>query len=152
MVKRSSLAVAGVLSLVSVTYAHEPSASAEQGDLIRAGRAIYQQNCASCHGVHGEGEPNWQHPDALGEMPAPPHNAKGHTWKHSDDMLYRLVHDGWRDPFNKTTRLTMPPFGAKLTALEIRSVIEYLKTMWTPEQRDFQRAESRQSPFPPEAR
>ena len=30
--------------------------------------------------------------------------------------------------------------------------IEYLKTMWTPEQRAFQREESRRAPFPPEAR
>ncbi|MBS2132250.1 cytochrome c (plasmid) [Burkholderia thailandensis] len=152
MVKRVPLALAGVLSLVSVTHAGEPSAPARQVDLIRSGRAVYQQYCASCHGVHGEGAPNWQQPDALGEMPPPPHDAKGHTWKHGDGMLYRLVHDGWRDPFNKTTRLTMPSFGAKLTPLEIRSVIEYIKTMWTPEQRAFQRAESRRSPFPPDAR
>ena len=66
----------------------------------------------------------------------------------SRDVTRTLRHD----LFNKTERLTMPPFGATLTPIEIRSVIEYLKTMWTPEQRAFQRSESRDASFPPEAR
>jgi len=39
---------------------------------------------------------------------------------------------GWRDPYNKTQRLTMPAFGQTLAPGEIHDVIEYLKTMWTP--------------------
>ncbi|KDP87220.1 hypothetical protein CF70_002940 [Cupriavidus sp. SK-3] len=66
-------------------------------------------------------------------------------------MLYRIVKNGWRDPYNKTERLTMPAFAQALSPAEIRDVIEYLKTMWTPEQRRFQREESEQGPFPPEA-
>lgn len=119
---------------------------------MRIGRAIYQQYCAACHGARGEGAPHWQHPDALGEMPPPPHNSAGHTWKHADGMLYQLVHDGWRDPFNKTSRLTMPAFRQTLTPVEIRSVIDYIKTMWTPAQRRFQQRESRHAPFPQQAR
>jgi len=67
-------------------------------------------------------------------------------------MLYRVVEKGWRDPFNRTERLTMPAFGGILSPPEIGAVIDYLKTMWTPEQREFQREESRGNPFPPEAR
>ena len=67
-------------------------------------------------------------------------------------MLYRIVKSGWRDPFNKTRRPTMPAFGRTLSAREMRDVVEYLKTMWTPEQKAFQKEESRQAPFPPEAR
>ncbi|TAM53913.1 MAG: cytochrome c [Paraburkholderia sp.] len=151
MIKPSHATVIGLFSLASWAHASTTPVLARSLDPTMAGRAIYQQNCASCHGVRGEGAPNWQRLDALGEMPAPPHNANGHTWKHGDGMLYRLVHDGWRDPFDKTSRLTMPPFGSKLTPLQIRDVIEYLKTMWTPEQRAFQRVESRRKPFPPEA-
>lgn len=83
-------------------------------------------------------------------MPAPPHDAKGHTWKHSDAMLHRIVMQGWRDPFNKTSRLTMPAFSPILSPKEARSVITYLKTLWTPEQRRFQREESKKGSFPPE--
>ncbi|MEQ8229290.1 MAG: cytochrome c [Rhodospirillales bacterium] len=105
---------------------------------VEAGRKIYQEYCASCHGARGEGQPNWETPNAQGELPAPPHNAEGHTWKHSDAMLYRMVSEGWRDPFNKTRHLTMPAFQDQLSSDEIRDVITYLKTLWTPEQRQFQ--------------
>ena len=113
-----------------------------------AGRGVYAKHCASCHGARAEGAPNWEQPDAQGELPAPPHDAEGHTWKHSDAMLYRIVMHGWRDPFNRTERLTMPGFSGILSPREVRAVITYLKTLWTPEQRRFQREESRNQPFP----
>ena len=105
---------------------------------VVAGRIVYQKYCASCHGARGEGEANWETLNAQGELPSPPHDAEGHTWKHSDEMLYRMVSEGWRDPFNKTQRLTMPGFASQLSPQEIREVITYLKTLWTPEQREFQ--------------
>jgi mono/diheme cytochrome c family protein len=116
--------------------------------LVKSGAAIYRQSCASCHGARGEGAAAWDVPDKLGELPAPPHDAKGHTWKHSDAMLYRIVQDGWRDAFNKTDRLTMPPFNGQLSHTETIAVITYLKTLWTPKQRQFQWEESRRQPFP----
>ena len=118
---------------------------------IRAGRQVYEAQCASCHGVHGEGMPKWEEPNVQGELPAPPHDPSGHTWKHADGMLYRMVKNGWRDPFNKTRHLTMPAFSQTLSPTQIRAVIEYLKTLWTPEQRRFQRDESARNPYPPEA-
>lgn len=118
----------------------------------QAGQRIYAAQCAACHGAMAEGQPAWDRPGPNGELPAPPHNREGHTWKHSDAMLYRIVHDGWRDPFNKTRTLTMPAFGQALKPAEIRLVLDYLKTLWTPEQRRFQREESRNAPYPPEAR
>ena len=117
-------------------------------ELVEAGRSVYAKHCASCHGVRAEGAPNWEQPDAQGELPAPPHDASGHTWKHSDAMLYRIVMQGWRDPFNKTGRLTMPGFSGVLSPKEARAVITCLKTLWTPEQRRFQTEESRNQPFP----
>ncbi|MHB8494740.1 MAG: c-type cytochrome [Casimicrobiaceae bacterium] len=116
---------------------------------VEAGRAIYRHSCASCHGDRGQGARGWQKPDAQGELPAPPHDRTGHTWKHSDAMLYRLVQDGWRDPFNKTRRLTMPAFKGQLTRDETVAVIAYLKTLWTRRERAFQREESAHQPFPP---
>lgn len=126
--------------------------SARAGEAgVELGRHLYAAQCASCHGAHGEGAPDWREPDAHGEMPPPPHDHTGHTWKHADGMLYRIIHDGWRDPFNKTQRLTMPAFRQILAPREIRTVIDYLKTLWSPEQRRFQADESRKAPFPPEA-
>lgn len=82
-------------------------------------------------------------------MPPPPHGPQGHTWKHADAMLYRIISNGWRDPFNKTDRLTMPAFKDTLSPEEIRSVVTYLKTLWTPKQRRFQREESEGQPLHP---
>ena len=41
-------------------------------------------------------------------------------------MLYRLVQQGWRDPFNKTPRLTMPPLKGQLSREQTIAVIDYL--------------------------
>ncbi|SFR44297.1 Cytochrome c, mono-and diheme variants [Marinobacter daqiaonensis] len=114
-------------------------------DLIE-GQRIYEQYCAACHGLQGEGAANWQKPDEKGEMPAPPHDESGHTWRHSDAMLFRMIAEGWRHPFNKSDRLTMPAFRDILTDEEIRAVIDYLRTFWTGEQRLYQQTESQDMP------
>lgn len=108
-----------------------------------SGAAVYQEYCASCHGAKGEGAPNWKRPDENGELPAPPHDATGHSWRHSDAELFEMIAKGWRDPFNKTERLTMPPFSEQLSAQQIEDVIVYLKTLWTDDQRQFQVEENR---------
>jgi len=109
---------------------------------VAQGQQIYQQYCAACHGQQAEGAANWKKPDEKGEMPPPPHDETGHTWRHSDAMLFKMIAKGWRHPFNKTDRLTMPAFEDALTEQEIQSVIEYLKTLWTDEQREYQATES----------
>lgn len=112
------------------------------------GRAVYEAYCAGCHGLSGQGQTDWNRKNQQGELPAPPHGPEGHTWKHSDRMLYNLVAEGWRDPWNDTERKTMPAFQTVLTPSEIRSVVNYLKTLWTPEQREHQENESLKAPFP----
>ena len=133
---RSLVTCYGVALAVFTATAHGSDSPGNQSS-ADAGRRIYAAECAACHGPRGEGQPDWVRPNAAGEMPAPPHDQEGHTWKHSDAMLYHVVKHGWRDPYNKTERLTMPAFG---------------KTLWTPEQRNFQMEESEQTAFPSEAR
>lgn len=152
---RNRLLAAVIGLLGAATQAHAAggagAASPNQQE-IDTGRLIYQQQCAACHGVKGEGKPGWEKRDALGELLPPPHDPTGHTWKHADAMLYKTIREGWRDPFNKTKRQTMPAYKDVLTPQETRAVISYLKTMWTPKQRRIQREESKHHPFPPEAR
>ena len=149
---RSILLGAAIGMMGSTATAHAGDRAPHDPQQAVSGRRIYQTQCASCHGVRGEGAPGWEQPNEQGELPAPPHNRDGHTWKHADGVLYDTVKNGWRDPFNKTERLTMPAFGQTLSPKEIRAVIDYLKTLWTPEQRRFQLKESRREPFPPETR
>lgn len=144
------IVVAVVFGLASQAGARGTELPSLDSKLVTEGHALYQQHCASCHGANARGAPNWQERDQHGELPAPPHDEEGHTWRHSDAELYQMVSKGWRDPFNKTGRLTMPAFGDVLTPKQIRAVITYLKTLWTTEEREFQAEESRGHPFPPE--
>lgn len=155
-VRRCVAALCGSLAVISlgigITLADSSSPQPLNPKQVEAGRKVYDQYCASCHGVRGEGEPNWEKLNAQGELPSPPHDPEGHTWKHSDSMLYRMVSEGWRDPFNKTRRLTMPPFRGVLSDEQIKDVITYLKTLWTAEQRQFQLEETQvRGAFPPQA-
>src|SRR6266567_1918124 len=137
----------GVASHVGIADAANETPQPDPKE-VKSGRGVYDRYCASCHGANGQGAPNWQERDEHGELPAPPHDAEGHTWRHSDAELYEMVSKGWRDPFNKTTRLTMPAFGSVLSPDQIRAVVTYLKTLWTPEQTEFQSEESKGHPFP----
>ena len=150
--RRTAIAgLVGATLLVSACGRGEEGSPPPDPDVMALGRPIYGQYCASCHGPAGEGQPDWEVPNDLGELPAPPHDSTGHTWKHSDAMLYHIVLQGWRDPFNKTDRLTMPAFEEVLTPTQIRAVTTYLKTLWTPEQQQFQWQESQDEPFPDNA-
>ncbi|MCG2581671.1 MAG: cytochrome c [Marinobacter sp.] len=133
-----ALLVAPVLADASGGAASANSAPPD----VAQGRQIYEQYCTACHGWQAEGAANWQKLDEKGEMPPPPHDETGHTWRHSDAMLFRMIAEGWRYPFNKSDRLTMPAFGESLTDQEIAAVVEYLKTLWTEEQREYQATES----------
>lgn len=149
MLKRSVLAVAALTVAAPALVGAQGEGKPDTQEVER-GRRIYQQFCAACHGQKGEGQPTWEKRNELGELPAPPHDPTGHTWKHADGMLYKTIRDGWRDPFNKTKRLTMPAFGDVLAPDEIRDVVTYLKTLWTHEQRRTQQKESQKNPFPSE--
>jgi mono/diheme cytochrome c family protein len=115
---------------------------------VARGRQIYLESCGSCHGQNAEGAPNWQRPDERGNLPAPPHDDSGHTWRHGDAQLVEIIRNGMRDPFNKTPELTMPPFEDRLSDDEVRAVITYFKSLWSAEHRRFQEQESRRPPLP----
>jgi mono/diheme cytochrome c family protein len=113
---------------------------------VSHGQEVYQQFCASCHGINGEGQPNWQQRNPDGTFPAPPHTDDGHTWHHADGLLFRIIRDGQEDlPGFKSA---MPAFGDQLSDTDIAAVIIYLKSLWSEEIRHFQWEASQQDPFP----
>lgn len=143
--------VCAALFLGLVAGSAQAGPTTPPADDIELGRSVYTQNCASCHGKDAEGAPVWQRPNELGELPAPPHDSDGHTWRHSDAELYEMIAKGWRDPFNRSAGLTMPAFEAQLMPEQIDAVVAYLKTLWTPEQQQFQRDKNEESLPPVEA-
>ncbi len=114
-------------------------------EAIAAGRVIYAERCASCHGANLEGQPNWQERLPGGRMPAPPHNATGHTWHHADRDLLVIVRDGLGAivPGYETD---MPAFGGILGDDEIRAVLAFIRSTWPERERDYQAAQTRQRP------
>lgn len=107
-----------------------PTLDAAQVD---AGRLLYGQYCASCHGANLEGQPNWRVPLASGLYPAPPHDDSGHTWHHADDLLMQIVREG-----GTRNSTAMPGFGAQLSNTEIQSILTYIKSTWGRDEREFQ--------------
>ncbi|MCI0549940.1 MAG: cytochrome c [Anaerolineae bacterium] len=117
------------------TYPPPPIIDAAQ---VKLGKQVYQATCAVCHGANAEGAPNWQTPDAQGNFLSPPHDDNGHTWHHSDRVLYEMIRDGMRDPLRPNSAFRMPAFGNRLSDPETRSVIAYFKSLWSPEHREYQ--------------
>ena len=105
---------------------------------VRLGRQVYQATCAVCHGPNAEGAPSWMTPDAQGNQLAPPQDDSGHTWHHSDRVLYEMIRDGMRDPLRPNSAFRMPAFGKRLSDAEIRAVIAYFKSFWSPDHREYQ--------------
>lgn len=115
--------------------------------LATLGAPIYAASCGSCHGANGEGEPDWKVRLADGTLPAPPHDASGHSWHHADGLLFRIVRDGCA-AYSSGGACRMPAFGGTLDDEEIVAVIEHLRSLWGEQDRVFQEQVTRNDPFP----
>lgn len=111
---------------------------------IALGRTLYDQQCAACHGVKLQGQANWQTPLPNGRMPAPPHDATGHTWHHADHELFTITKEG-PDALVPGYESDMPAFGAKLDDDEIQAVLAFIKSTWPQREREYQAARSKQA-------
>lgn len=111
------------------------------------GAALYARHCASCHGAQLEGQPNWRDRKADGRLPAPPHDATGHTWHHSDDTLFRITKHGLEGIAPPGYVSDMPAFEKVLTDQEIAAILGYIKSVWPPDIRERQQRLSAASPL-----
>lgn len=102
---------------------------AAQSDLLM-GERLYQENCASCHGANLEGQPDWRSRLPNGMLPAPPHDASGHTWHHTDRVLVDIVKRGTAAIVGNGYESDMPGFGEALTDEEVTAIINYIKSTW----------------------
>lgn len=132
-------AVAGLL-WVRFDQRGPAEASAER---LERGRAIYAANCASCHGAKLEGQPDWKSRLPSGRMPAPPHDASGHTWHHSDHALFRITKEGPAAVVGGGYESDMSGFAGVLSDEEIQAVLDFIESTWPERERSYQAEMSR---------
>jgi mono/diheme cytochrome c family protein len=99
---------------------------------VALGAKVYAQHCAVCHGAKLEGQPNWRSRLPNGRMPAPPHDESGHTWHHTDRVLFGITKNGLVPPYApKGYESDMPAFAGQLSDAEIWAVLAYIQSHWT---------------------
>ena len=101
---------------------------------VAQGEALYATYCAQCHGADLNGSPTWKEPLSDGSLPPPPHDSSGHTWHHSDEQLISIIANGGDLAYNSK----MPGFKDKLTEAEMIAILEFFKSNWKREEREFQ--------------
>lgn len=83
-----------------------------------AGRGIYTQNCAACHGLEGYGNG----PNSISLMKKPANFSRPFYKQYSDEMWYYRIAEG-------VPGTRMPRFAWKLTPEEMWYLVAYLKTL-----------------------
>ena len=109
---------------------------------LSAGQILYTNNCASCHGAKLEGQPNWQSLNSDGILPAPPHDATGHTWHHDNELLFEYTKLGGKGAlaargitdFNSG----MPAFDGVVSDEDIWDILAFIKSTWPEREQDAQ--------------
>lgn len=134
---KAGIAALSIAALSAVLYwkrTHAPTAVPDLSDpqRIAAGKAVYAKACAACHGVSLEGQPNWTTRLPSGRLPAPPHDDSGHTWHHSNEVLFAITKYGLRPPYAPDGYASdMPAFADTLTDREIWDVLAYIQSRWS---------------------
>ncbi len=118
--------------------------------LVLRGQQVYANNCAACHGAKLEGQANWRERLPNGRLPAPPHDASGHTWHHSDAVLLDLIKNGLVPGVTAPEgyESDMPAFKGRLSDQDIVAVTAYIKSVWSPQALAAQKEVTQEHPAP----
>lgn len=113
---------------------------------LERGLQVYEAQCASCHGIDLEGQPNWRTRLASGRLPAPPHDSSGHTWHHEGRVLFSIVKDGVEKSAPPGYQSDMPAFADVLSDDQIWAVLAYIKSRWPEDVQRRHEARERAAP------
>ena len=145
MVSRKAVLLTGGLTLAGFATAFvlaQPSQTVgiltpDDAEVIAVGQSIYADQCAACHGARLEGQPNWRIRGEDGLLPAPPHDATGHTWHHDDETLFTLTKYGLAGLMENAPPSGMPVYDGVLTDDEIIAVLSFIKSTWPDDLRQY---------------
>jgi mono/diheme cytochrome c family protein len=104
-------------------------------EILAIGERVYRAECAACHGASLEGQPDWRSRNAAGRLPAPPHDASGHTWHHPMQVLFDITKFGVARFAGPGYVSDMPVYEGRLTDDEIWAVLAYIREQWPPDVR-----------------
>lgn len=131
MAKKGLFYIGFSLLSVSGAMVYLSWAGPNSAEVIKAGSTLYETHCASCHGKNLEGETaNWRDLKKDGTLPAPPHDASGHTWHHDDQLLFDYTKKGGTVMTPEGFKSAMPGFQDKLRDDEIWAVLSFIKSRW----------------------
>lgn len=106
---------------------------------VKRGQLVYKRFCSFCHGDKLQGQPDWRTRKANGKLPAPPHDETGHTWHHSDALLFGITKYGLVPPFAPADyESDMPAWESTLKDDDIWAVLAYIKSRWPADTRKIQ--------------
>ncbi len=130
----SAVALVAVVSVTALTFFNEQPVGLLRPDdtkVVAAGKVIYMEHCAACHGDNLEGQPIWRRRDEDGLLPAPPHDQSGHTWHHTDDVLFAKTTLGTAKFIGQHDyKSNMLPFEGTLSDDQIIAVLSFIKSRW----------------------
>jgi len=141
LIRLAIAAIAGIGAIGGVLYwRHDapPRIDPDDKAQVAQGQTVYAAQCARCHGANLEGQPNWQQRLANGRLPAPPHDASGHTWHHPDAQLFAITKHGLGPYAPAGYQSDMPAFADILTDEQIAAVLAYIKSTWPADIRERQ--------------
>ena len=127
-----------VIAVVALSIGNPFSAQAgghalrpDDAKVLARGKQVYAAQCGACHGATLEGQPDWRERGLNGLLPAPPHDASGHTWHHADDVLFRITKHGVAKAVGLKDYLSaMPIYESVLSDDEIIAVLSWIKAQW----------------------
>lgn len=133
--------------IFALLHGEKSPANPGNPEQVARGKVVYVQHCATCHGANLEGQPDWREKLPNGRMPAPPHDASGHTWHHPDSVLFGIIKHGlvpgkYAPPSYQSD---MPAFGGQLSDDEIWAVLAYIKSAWPEKAQAWQAEVNRNS-------
>lgn len=131
----AALALAGGAAAVLLPGAGGDAASLDPDDRekVALGARLYAEHCAACHGANLEGQPDWRQRRPDGRLPAPPHDASGHTWHHPAGQLFALTKQGPAALVGGGYQSDMPAYEGMLSDADIWAVLSYIKSRWPSE-------------------
>lgn len=113
-------------------------------EFVKDGQGLYEHHCAQCHGADLGGVPGWRTPLEDGSHLAPPLGISSEIWQKTEPELSQTIREGR----NLDKPIHMPAFEGTLSDEEIYSILQYIYSKWSINQKNYYAGSLMQTPIP----